>query len=194
MATFVYVAAQDDNKVSIFAMDDDSGALTPAGQQAGLRRPVPAGHQPRSADALRRPSGTAGDYQLPHRPGQRSPDPNRLHHSARPAGLSGHRPRRPVPAVVILRRRQGGGRIPWATTAAWAARRRRWSTRRWAPTPSKPTAPIGSPTCRTSPARTTTCWNRPRTSPRPTSSTSSALTNPPARSPTTTRPCCPRTI
>ena len=34
MATYVYVAAQDDNKVSIFAMDDDSGALTPAGQQA----------------------------------------------------------------------------------------------------------------------------------------------------------------
>ena len=33
MATYVYVAAQDDNKVSIFTMDDATGALTPAGEQ-----------------------------------------------------------------------------------------------------------------------------------------------------------------
>ena len=34
MATYVYVAAQDDNKVSIFTMDDASGALTLAGEQS----------------------------------------------------------------------------------------------------------------------------------------------------------------
>ena len=34
MATYVYVAAQDDNKVSIFTMDEDSGALTIAGEEA----------------------------------------------------------------------------------------------------------------------------------------------------------------
>ena len=33
MATYVYVAAQDDNKVSIFTMDEASGALTLAGEQ-----------------------------------------------------------------------------------------------------------------------------------------------------------------
>ena len=33
MATYVYVAAQDDNKVAIFTMDDDSGALTLAGEE-----------------------------------------------------------------------------------------------------------------------------------------------------------------
>ena len=32
MATYVYVAAQDDNKVSIFTMDEASGALTIAGK------------------------------------------------------------------------------------------------------------------------------------------------------------------
>ena len=34
MATYVYVAAQDDNKVSIFTMDEASGALTLAGEEA----------------------------------------------------------------------------------------------------------------------------------------------------------------
>ena len=33
MATYVYVAAQDDNKVSIFTMDESSGALTIAGEE-----------------------------------------------------------------------------------------------------------------------------------------------------------------
>ena len=33
MATYVYVAAQDDNKVSIFTMDEASGALTIAGEE-----------------------------------------------------------------------------------------------------------------------------------------------------------------
>jgi 6-phosphogluconolactonase len=33
MATYVYVAAQDDNKVSIFTMDEGSGALTIAGEE-----------------------------------------------------------------------------------------------------------------------------------------------------------------
>ncbi len=33
MASYVYVAAQDDNKVSIFTMDEASGALTPAGEE-----------------------------------------------------------------------------------------------------------------------------------------------------------------
>ncbi len=34
MATYVYVAAQDDNKVSIFTMDEANGALTIAGEEA----------------------------------------------------------------------------------------------------------------------------------------------------------------
>ena len=34
MATYVYVAAQDDNKVSIFTMDEGSGALTLVGEEA----------------------------------------------------------------------------------------------------------------------------------------------------------------
>ena len=34
MATYVYVAAQDDNKVSIFTMDEASGALTIAGEES----------------------------------------------------------------------------------------------------------------------------------------------------------------
>lgn len=33
MATFVYVAAQDDNQISIFTMDDASGSLTIAGEE-----------------------------------------------------------------------------------------------------------------------------------------------------------------
>ena len=38
MATYVYVAAQDDNKVSIFTMDEASGSLTLVGEE-----PVPGG-------------------------------------------------------------------------------------------------------------------------------------------------------
>ena len=34
MPTYVYVAAQDDNKISIFTMDGESGALTLQGEQA----------------------------------------------------------------------------------------------------------------------------------------------------------------
>ena len=39
MATYVYVAAQDDNKVSIFTMDEASGALTIAGEEVVLGGP-----------------------------------------------------------------------------------------------------------------------------------------------------------
>ena len=34
MAAYVYLAAQDDNKVSIFTMDESSGALTLVGEEA----------------------------------------------------------------------------------------------------------------------------------------------------------------
>ena len=63
MATYVYVAAQDDNKVSIFTMDEASGALTIAGKsrfRAGLRywRSVPTGRRctPGTVRFLRSPA------------------------------------------------------------------------------------------------------------------------------------------
>ena len=57
MATYVYVAAQDDNKVSIFTMDEASGALTIAGRGSSFGRAVAAGDQSRQADAVRRAPG-----------------------------------------------------------------------------------------------------------------------------------------
>ena len=55
MAHYVYVAAQDDNKVGIFTMDADSGALTHQADARNARRPITAGHQPRQRDAVREP-------------------------------------------------------------------------------------------------------------------------------------------
>ena len=47
MPHYVYVAAQDDNKIGIFTMDADSGALTHQSRRRHARRAVAAGHQPR---------------------------------------------------------------------------------------------------------------------------------------------------
>ena len=46
MPHYVYVAAQDDNKVGIYTMDADTGGVDPPSRRRHARRPVAAGHQP----------------------------------------------------------------------------------------------------------------------------------------------------
>ena len=75
MPTYVYVAAQDDNKISIFTMDGASGELTLQGEQAVSGGPSLLAISPGQVSAVRRTPGGGRYFQLLHRPGLRRVDP-----------------------------------------------------------------------------------------------------------------------
>ena len=66
MPSYVYVAAQDDNKILIFQMDEGTGQLTAAGETAVSGGPVAACDQSQPAGPVRRSSRGARTIQLQH--------------------------------------------------------------------------------------------------------------------------------
>ena len=103
MATYVYVAAQDDNKVSIFTMDEASGALTIAGEEEVTGGPSLLAISPDRQTLYAGTPGGAGDHQPQHQPADGRVDPDRIGDPSGPAVIFGYRPHRPVPAVILLR-------------------------------------------------------------------------------------------
>ena len=181
MATYVYVAAQDDNKVSIFTMDEASGALTLAGDQPVAGGPSLLAISPdrQTLYAGHREEPEISSYRIDQNTGELTQTGSVIP-PGQPAFLSTDRTGRfllssyyadgkaavhplgedgSVGSGAHVGGEHGGGRSRYADRPLQSVRLR----------------------ALTLPGRTITCWNRPRIFRRPTSSTSSALTSPAAR-------------
>ena len=102
MTTFVYVAAQDDDKVSIFTMDESSGALSLRSEVDYCRRALTAGLKPGQVNPVHRAPVVGPDKQPPARPRYRSLLPDRDGGYPGLAYLYRPRPYRPAPVVFLL--------------------------------------------------------------------------------------------
>jgi hypothetical protein len=103
MPEMLYVGLQDDDKIAVFALDEDSGKLTKRAEVAAAGRAVGHGNRSRPQEALRRLSHAPVNRKLPDRSRDRGPIAVGDGSAGGCADVSGARPHRPLHAVRITR-------------------------------------------------------------------------------------------
>ena len=150
MPYYMYVALQEDDKISVFTIDPQTGKLTPQVEVPVPRRAVHAGDQPGQEVPLRWMPRHSTAIQLSDQPGQRRAHPERGCIAGGLARLYIHGPQRQVCAVGLLPGRTWRRYILLGVMDRLGVHPSNGWQRRQGPTRCRPTRPIATHLCLTS--------------------------------------------